>query len=63
MIRQKRGKARTDGHLDNRQTELTTWKLFRCGSEDHMNAKFPQPPRYIEERQKQVRSHEKVNRA
>ena len=39
--------------LENKQTERMTRKCFRCGSEDHMIAKFP----------KQVCFNEKVNRA
>ena len=37
----------------NRQMERTLWKCFRCGSEDHIIAKFP----------RQVCFNEKGNRA
>ena len=47
----------------NRQMERTPWKCFRCGSEDHMIAKFTKPPKHNEKRQKQVRFNEKGNLA
>ena len=34
-------------------------KCFRCGSEDHMIAKCPKPPKDNEKRQRQVRFNEK----
>ena len=37
--------------------------MFRCGSEDHMIAKFPKPPKDNEKRRKQVRFSEKRKRA
>ena len=43
--------------------ELTPQKCFRCGSEDHLIAKYPTPPNDIEKRRKQVRCNEKGNRA
>ena len=46
---------------DNRRTERTPQKCFRCGSEDHMIAKCPKPPKDIEELQKQVPFNEKGN--
>ena len=49
--------------LDNRQTERTPRKCFRYGSEDHLIAKFPKPPKDNEKRIKQVSFNEKVNRA
>ena len=51
------------GASDNRQTEWKSRKTFRCGSEDHLIAKFPNPPKDNEKRKKQVRFNEKVNRA
>ena len=39
------------------------WKCFRCGSEDHMIATFPNPQKDIEKQRKQVRFNEKGNRA
>ena len=47
----------------NRQMECTPWKCFRCGSENHMIAKFPKPPKDNDKRRKQVRFNEKVNHA
>ena len=38
-------------------------KCFKCGSEDNMIAKCPNPPKDNEKRRKQVRFNEKVNRA
>ena len=38
-------------------------KCFRCGSEDHMITKFPNPPKDNEKRQRQVRLNEKGNYA
>ena len=35
-IRQIKEKARVAGDLDNRQTERTPQRFFRCGSEDHL---------------------------
>ena len=37
-------------------------KCFKCGSEDHMVAKFPKLTKDNEKRRKQVRLDEKVNR-
>ena len=51
------------GHSDNRKTERMPWKMFRCGSEDHLIIKFPKPPKENEKRRKQVCFNEKVNRA
>ena len=47
----------------NRQMERTILKYFRCGSEDHMIAKFPKPPKYNEKRRKQVHFNDKGNGA
>ena len=43
--------------------EHTPRKCFRCGSEYHMIAKCPKPPKENEKRQKQVRLNKKGNRA
>ena len=40
-IRKEKEKARAGDVSDNRRTERTPRKFFRCGSEDHMIAKFP----------------------
>ena len=63
MIRQERGKYRTAGASDNRQTERTPRKYFRCGSEDHLIAKFPKPPKENEKQRNQVYFNGKGNRA
>ena len=49
--------------MDNRQTERTPRKYFRCGSEDHLIAKFPKPPKDNETWKKQLHFNEKVNPA
>ena len=46
---------------ENRQTERTPRKCFRCGSEDHIIAKCPKPIKDNEKRQKKVRLNEKGN--
>ena len=45
-IRQEKVKALADDALDNRQTERTHRKYSRCGSEDHLIEKCPNPPKY-----------------
>ena len=55
-------KSRVAGDLENRSTERTPWKCFRCGSEDNLISKYPKPPKN-EKRQNQVRFNEKVNLA
>ena len=45
--------------MDNRRTERTSRKCFRCGSEDHLIAKFPNPPKWIEKQRKQVLFNDK----
>ena len=49
--------------MDNRQTERTPRKCFRCGSEYHLIEIFPKPPKENEKRRKQLYFNEKVNRA
>ena len=63
MIRKENEKARAVGVSSTRNTERPPRKRFRCGSEDHMIAKCPKPPKDNEKRQKHVRFNEKVNRA
>ena len=60
-IRHEKEKARTFGASDNRQTERTSRKTFRCGSQDHLIAKFPKPPKDNEKRRKKIRFNEKGN--
>ena len=62
-IGKEKEKARAAGDSDNRKTEPTPQKNFRCGSEDHLIAKFPKPPKENDKRKKQVRFNEKDNRA
>ena len=56
-IRKEKGKSRAAGDSDNRRMERTLQKCFRCGSEDHIIAKFPKPPKYNDKRRKQVNSN------
>ena len=63
LQKDKKGKEK-DRAVDvsnNRQTERTPQKLFRCGSGDHMIAKCPKLPKDNEKRRKQVRFNEKGN--
>ena len=53
-IRKEKEKARAVDVSSNRNTERPPQKCFRCGSEDHMIAKFPKPPKYNEKRRKQL---------
>ena len=54
-------KARAVDVSSNRHMERPPQKCFRCGSEDHMIAKCPNPPKDNEKRRKQVRFNEKCN--
>ena len=60
-IRKEKEKSRAVDVLGRRRTERMPRKCFRCGSEDHILAKFPKPPKYNEKRKKQVRFNEKGN--
>ena len=62
-IRKEKEKARAVDVSSNRNSERPPRKCFRCGSEYHMIAKFPNPPKDNEKRQRQVRFNEKGNRA
>ena len=62
-IRQEKEKARAVGVSSNRNSERPPRKCFRYGSEDHMIAKCPKPPKDNEKRRKQVRLNEKGNLA
>ena len=61
MIRQEEGKASAAGALENRRTELTPRKCFRCGYEDHLIAKCQNPPKDNEKRKNQVHFNAKGN--
>ena len=62
-IRQENEKSCAVGASDNRQTEQTPRKCFRCEFGDHLIAKFPKPPKDDEKRRKQLHFNEKCNRA
>ena len=62
-IRKEKERARAVDVLSYRHTERPHWKFFRCGSEDHMIAKCPKPPKVNEKRRKQVHFNEKGNHA
>ena len=61
--KKKKEKYRAVDASDNRQTERTPQKCFRCGSEDHIIAKCQKPPSDNEKLRKQVRFNEKGNRS
>ena len=61
-IRKGKEKARAVEVSYNRKMERKPRKCFRCGSEDHMIAKCPKPPKDNGKCQKQVCFNEKVNR-
>ena len=56
-IRKEKEKAR------NKNSDCPARKFFRCGSEDHMIAKCPKPPKDSEKRRKSEKSKEKGDRA
>ena len=58
-IRKEKEKARAVDVSSNRNPERPPCKCFRCGSEYHMIAKCPKPPKDNEKRQMQVRFNEK----
>ena len=62
-IRQEKEKARAVGISSNRNSERPPQKCYRCGSEDHMIAKCPNPPKDSEKIRKSEKSKEKGNRA
>ena len=62
-IRQEKKKARAVGISSNRNLERLPRKYYRCGSEDHMIAKCPKPPKDNKKRREQVRFNEEGNRA
>ena len=47
--------------MDNRHTKRISQKLFICGSEDHLIAKYQNSLKDNEKRRKQVRLHERGN--
>ena len=62
-IIQEKEKVRVEGDSDNKRTKRSYQKQIRYGSDNHLIAKFPKPPKDNEKRRKQVRFNEKVNRA
>ena len=62
-IRKEKEKPRSAGTSSNKNSDCPARKCFRCGSEDHMIAKCPKPPKDSEKRHKSVKSKEKGNRA
>ena len=61
IIRKEKEKYCAVDVSSNIQMERTTRKCFRCGSEDHMIAKCPKPPKDNEKRWNQVRFNERGN--
>ena len=49
--------------MDNRRTERTPHKCFRCGSEDNLIAKCPKAPKVDDKQRKQLRFCEGGNHA
>ena len=62
-IRKEKEKARAVDVSSNRNSERPPWKCFRCGSEDHIIAKCPKPPKDDKKWLNQVSFNENVNRA
>ena len=62
-IIKEREKASAVDVSSNRNSERPPRKCYRCGSEDHMIAKCPKPPKDNDKQRKQVHFNEKVNRA
>ena len=56
----RKGKAHAAGNSENRSTEHTPRKCFRCGSEDQLIEKNLKPPKENEKQQKQVRLLKKI---
>ena len=51
------------GDQDRQRTKHPPRKCFRCGSVDHIISECPNPPKYNNKRQNNVRFNEGVNRA
>ena len=63
MIRKDKKKSHKDGDQEKQRTERTPHKYFRCGSEDHLIAKCPKPPKDNQKLRKKVRFSERGNSA
>ena len=62
-IRKEKEKARSAGTPSNKNSDRPAQKCFRCGSEDHLIAKCPKPPKDSEKRCKSEKAKEKGNSA
>ena len=62
-IRKEKEKARFPGTSSKKHSDHPAQICFRCGYEDHMIAKCPNPPKDSEKRRKSEKSKEKGNRA
>ena len=62
-IRKEKEKAHSAGALSNKNSDFPDWKCFGYGSEDHLIAKCPKPPKESEKRRKSEKSKEKGNSA
>ena len=60
-IRKEKEKARSASTSSNRNSDPPAQKCFRYGSEDHLIAKFPKPPKYSEKRRNSDKYKEKGN--
>ena len=49
--------------MSNKNSDRPACKCFRCGSEDHLIAKFPKPPKDSEKRRKSDKAKEKGDSA
>ena len=62
-IRKEKEKARSAGTSSNKNSDRLAQKYFRWGSEDHLIAKCPKPPKDSEKRRKSDKAKEKGNSA
>ena len=62
-IRKEKEKARSAGTSSNKNSDRPARKCFRCGSEYHLIAKCPKPPKDSEKIRKSEKSKEKGNHA
>ena len=59
--RKEKEKARSAGTSSNKNSDFTTRKCFRWGSEDHLIAKCPKPLKDSEKRRKSDKAKKKGN--
>ena len=62
-IKKDKEKACTAGHPKNKRTERMLHKCLKCGAEDNLISKCPNPPKYNDKWKNQVRFSEIGNRA